>query len=138
MGTATGQAPYVQKLKEVVQPVATPGNDLNTIIGKSEVVGAISKVTYVPITTITGADANTRKVELYNKKQDGTGTTLIATLQFNAAINAAAGDEKTITLTAVAADLNVAVGDVLQWQSTHVGTGIADPGGEMFVEITRD
>jgi hypothetical protein len=31
----------------------------------------------------------------------------------------------------------VAAGDVLEWQSTHVGTGITDPGGLVKVTIDR-
>jgi hypothetical protein len=51
-------------------------------------------------------------------------------------VNAVAFDEKAITLSATASDLVVAAGDVLVWVSTAVGgTGLADPGGQVQVEI---
>lgn len=43
-----------------------------------------------------------------------------------------------LALSSTAADLNVAVGDVLTVQSLHVGTtGLADPGGTVFVTLSR-
>lgn len=126
-------APYAKRAQMAVGPVATVGNDLNTNIHRVERASTVTAVTYAPVTTITGANTQTRLVALVNKKLDGTGTTTIATLQFNSGVNAAASDEKAITLSATAADLQVAAGDILQWQSTHVGTGIADPGGLVVV-----
>lgn len=128
-------APFTRAHQAVVQPQATAGNDLNTNVLVCPQDGTVTAVTYTTVTAITGANTNTRSVSLVNKKQDGSGTTVIATLQFNSGVNTVAADEKTITLSATAADLNVSAGDVLQWQSTHVGTGIADPGGLVAVSI---
>lgn len=122
-------APTASARQVVVQPVATVGNDLNTNVYVCPQDGTISAVTYATVTAITGANTNTRSVSLVNLGAAGSGTTVIATLQFNSTVNTAAGVPKTVTLSATAASLNVVAGDVLQWQSTHVGTGIADPGG---------
>ena len=46
-------------------------------------------------------------------------------------------DEKTIPLSGTAANLNVAAGDVLAWQSDSVGTGLADPGGLVTIAFGR-
>jgi hypothetical protein len=46
-------------------------------------------------------------------------------------------DETAIPLSGTPANLVVAAGDELQWQSTHVGTGIADPGGRVEVTFNR-
>jgi hypothetical protein len=54
-----------------------------------------------------------------------------------AGVNATGDDAKTIPLSGTAANLTVAAGDVLTFESTHVGTGIAEPGGTAIVEITR-
>jgi hypothetical protein len=95
--------------------------------------GTVESVSWVPLSTVTGADTNTRKQELYNRGAAGSGTTQIALLQYNSGVNATAKVAKTITLNATAANLEVSEGDILDWVSTHVGTGVADPAG--FVEV---
>jgi hypothetical protein len=122
-------APFAVGPQIPVQPQATAGNDLNSQVYVAPRAATVSAVSYVPLTTITGANTNTRSVSLVNLGQAGSGTTVVATLQFNSGVNATAGVAKAITLSGTAANLVLAAGDVLQWQSTHVGTGIADPGG---------
>lgn len=131
-------APFGKSAQMVVGPVATAGNDLNTNVHVVQSDAVVSAVTYATVTAITGANTNTRSVSLVNKGAAGAGTTVIATLQFNSGVNTTASDEKTITLSSTAADLDVVAGDVLQWQSTHVGTGIADPGGLVNITLAAD
>jgi hypothetical protein len=94
-------------------------------------------VQYVPEAAITGANTNTRSMTLFNKGQAGAGTTTVATLQFDSGVNAAANDEKAVTLSGTAANLDLAAGDTLLWRSLHIGTGQADPGGLVRVTVTR-
>jgi hypothetical protein len=122
----------------VVQPQSTAGSDLNTEIYVAPRAATVSAVGYVPLTTVTGANTNTRSISLVNLGQAGAGTTVVATLQFNSGVNATAGQVKTVTLSGTAANLILATGDVLQWQSTHVGTGIADPGGLVSIATTAN
>lgn len=117
--------------------VATVGNSDSDEIAIAEYNGTVTAVTYTPDTTITGAATNNRTVQLVNKGQTGAGSTVIASLNFASGTNATAGDEKTITLSGTPANLNVVAGDVLEWQSNAVGTGIADPGGLVKVTIDR-
>jgi hypothetical protein len=133
---ASYEAPLARTHQRVVLAAAT-AVDLNTDIIRAEADGVVSAVYYVAAAGITGANTNTRKVVLVNKGAAGSGTTAIATLQFNSAVNATADVSKTITLSATAADLAVTAGDILQWQSTHVGTGLADPGGLAVVVVGR-
>lgn len=128
-------SPFGRSVQMAVAPESTAGNSRNTNIHVVQSAGTVSAVTYATVTAITGANSNTRSVSLVNKGQAGAGTTTIATLQFNSGVNTTASDEKTITLSSTAADLVVAAGDVLQWQSAAVGTGIADPGGLVNVTI---
>lgn len=128
-------SPFGVSQQAAVAPVSTAGNSLNTNLFTAKRAGTVTAVTYSTVTAITGANTNTRSVSLVNKGQAGAGTTIIATLQFNSGVNTVASDEKTITLSSTAADLVVAAGDVLQWQSTAVLTGIADPGGLVSVTI---
>lgn len=108
------------------------------IAAKAPFGGTVSAVTYVPVTGITGANTNTRKLELINKGQAGAGTTVVASLQFDSGVNSTSFDEKTITLSAVAGATTVVAGDVLVWVSTAVGTGIADAGGLVTVSFDRE
>lgn len=134
---ATGLAPFTRTERHPAQPVATAGNDLNMVAGVAPFDGTVSAVTYIPLTTITGAATNNRSLSLVNKGQAGAGTTVVATLAFGNGVNAAANAATAITLSTVAGATTVAAGDVLQWQSTHVGTGIADPGGLVNVSFSR-
>jgi hypothetical protein len=134
---ATGLAPFVRTERRTAGPVATAGNDLNTIAATAPFDGSVSAVAYTPLTTITGAATNNRTISLVNKGAAGSGTTVVATLSFGSGTNATGAVARAVTLSSTAADLVVAAGDVLQWQSTHVGTGIADPGGLVSVSFTR-
>jgi hypothetical protein len=117
--------------------MATAGTDDSTVVGEVPFAGTVTAVTYTPDAAITGVNTNTRRVALRNRGQTGVGTTVIADLQFNAGVNAAAFDEVSLTLSATPADLVVAEGDILEWFSDAVATGIADPGGLVSVSIAR-
>lgn len=114
------------------------GADLARVIGEAPFPGRVVAVKYIPATTLTGANADSRTVSSVNKGQDGSGTTVVASLAFVAGVNAPAADEKLITLSVTPANLVVAKGDVLQVLSTHVGsTGLADPGGKVLIDIAH-
>lgn len=129
-------APFGRVYQNPVAPESTAGNSRNSNIYRADSDGTVTSVTYAPVTAITGAATNTRSVSLVNKGQSGAGSTVIATIQYNSGVNAAASDENTVTLSGTPANLNVTAGDILQWQSTAVGTGIADPGGLVCVTVT--
>lgn len=129
--------PLVRRYTRSV-PAAIAGADSEVNVVDVEIAGSVSSVTYAPDTVLTGANTDSRTIVLVNKGQSGAGTTIVATKAFVSGVNAAADDETAITLSATAANLVVAVGDILAWQSTHVGsTGLADPGGLAVIEITR-
>jgi hypothetical protein len=128
-------APLVRKYEAEIPAVAQAA-DFSGVI-RAEYAGTVTSVKYAPVAAITGAATHNRTVNVRNRGQSGTGTTVVATLNFGNGVNAAAFDEKTITLSSTAADLVVAEGDILEVESLHVGNGIADPGGTVFVEITR-
>jgi hypothetical protein len=129
------QAPLIRKYEAEVSAVAAAATDSAPI--RAEYAGTVTSVTYVPKAAITGAATNNRTVSVVNRLQDGTGSAVVASLNFASGINAAAYDEKTITLSGTPANLVVAEGDVLEVRSAAVGTGIADPGGTAFVTISR-
>lgn len=130
-------APLIRVIEADVPAVSTAGNDDDTVVAQAPFDCTVTAVQYVPEAAITGANTNTRVVSLVNKGQAGSGTTTVATLQFDSGVNAAANDEKTITLSGTAANLDLSAGDTLQWRSVHVGTGITDPGGIIRVTVSR-
>jgi hypothetical protein len=99
--------------------------------------GTVTGVSYVPVAAITGANTNSRTLSAINHFQNGAGSTAVATLAMISGVNAAAFDEKAITLTASATDKVVAAGDIIELKSLSVGSGIADPGGQFLVSFAR-
>lgn len=130
-------APLVKKYRQQV-PAVGAGSDAETDVLIAEFAGTVSGVKYVSATTLTGANTDSRTGQLVNKGQAGAGSTVVASKAFTSGVNAPADDDTAITLSGTAANLVVAAGDVLVWQSNHVGsTGLADPGGLVEVELTR-
>lgn len=129
-------APLVRTVEEGVAAAATAAGD-DTVIGQAPFDATVTVVEYVPEAAITGVATNTRRVELVNRGQDGAGTTVVASLQFDSGVNATANNERAITLSGTAANLLLAAGDTLQWRSIAVGTGLADPGGLARVTLAR-
>lgn len=130
-------APLVRTIEADVPTVGTAGNDEDTILAQAPFDCTVTAVEYVPEAAITGANTNTRAVSLVNKGQAGSGTTSVASLQFDSGVNAAGADEKPVPLSGTAANRNLAAGDTLLWRSLHIGTGITDPGGLARITITR-
>jgi hypothetical protein len=130
-------APLIRVIEADVPAVGTAGNDDDTVLTQVPFDCAVTAVEYVAEAAITGAATNNRTVSLVNKGQAGSGTTTVASVTFGNGTNAAANDERALTLSATAADLNLAQGDTLQWRSIHNGTGITDPGGLVRVTVAR-
>lgn len=97
----------------------------------------VTSVEYTPSATITGAATNNRTLNLRNKGQTGVANTVVATLQFVNGTNAAAYNKAQIPVSGTPANLVLLAGDVLALQSLSVGTGIADPGGLLRVQVSR-
>lgn len=133
----SSKAPFTTVLEENAPAVAANA-DKNTTIDSAPFAGTITAVTYTPDAQLTGADTESRTLSLINKGQDGNGTTVVATKAFVNAVNANDFDETALTLSATPANLVVAAGDILAFNSLHVGTtGLADPGGKVRVTISR-
>jgi len=98
----------------------------------------ITAVKYTPSAAITGAVTNSRTLSVVNKGSGGAGTATPASLALVVGVNPAADIDQALTLSGTAANLTVAAGDVLVFNSTHVGTGIADPGGILTVALSRN
>lgn len=131
-------APYVRVLEFDVPAVATAGNDDDSVVAQAPFDCTVTAVEYVPEAAITGAATNNRTVSLVNKGQAGSGSTTVASLNFDNGITAAANNERAIPLSGTPANLVLTAGDTLQWRSVHVATGITDPGGLVRVTLSRN
>lgn len=101
--------------------------------------GTVSKVSYTALAAVTGANSPaSRTLSVINHGQAGAGSTVVASLALVSGVNLVAFDERALTLSATAADLVVAEGDILEFRSAAVGgTGLVDPGGTAVIEFTR-
>lgn len=129
-------APLVHTMRVQVDAAAV-GVDFVAELGESPFAGTVTRVAYIPAGTITGANTNSRTYTVTNQGQAGAGTTNVATLAMVSGVNATGDAAKTVPLNGTAANLVVAAGDTLTFESTHIGTGIAEPGGTAIVEVTR-
>lgn len=121
-------APLSQSVGSVTVAATAAGADASGSYVVAPFDGTVTAASVITATALTGANTESRTVQLHNRGQAGSGTTLVASKAFTAAVNAAADDETALTLTATAADLVVAAGDVLEFTSLHVGaTGLAGP-----------
>lgn len=131
----SNQAPQVLR-KATAVPASGSAVDVEEPVVECPFAGTVTAAVYTPNAAITGAATNSRTLTIFNRKGDGTGTLAVATLALVVGVNAAAETEKALTLSGTPANATFAQGDVLTFSSVHVGTGIADPGGQALVELT--
>ncbi|HEY8818402.1 MAG TPA: hypothetical protein VIM25_06245 [Candidatus Limnocylindrales bacterium] len=94
---------------------------------KAPFAGTLASATIIALAALTGANTNSRTIQVFNRGQAGLGTTVMASLAFVTGVNLVAEDETALTLSVTAANLVVADGDVIEVQSLTVGTGLAAP-----------
>jgi hypothetical protein len=121
-----------------VPPVAILA-DATTPVAIAPFAGTVAGVAYVPSDDIVGADnPDSRMFSLYNRGQVGTGNTIVAILSMVNGEDAVANDAKTVLLSIGPGDTTVAAGDVLDWESFHIGAnGMVDPGGLVRITFNR-
>jgi hypothetical protein len=122
-------------LRAFVAGQATAGTADEWVVGSVPFRAKIAAVRFIPAAAITGAATHHFSAQLRNRGDDAAGTTDAATLAFDNGIDATAWVPKTITLSATAADLNVAEGDVLTFEKVVVGNGLAMPEGLIEVDL---
>jgi hypothetical protein len=132
------KAPRTEVL-EFTQPAVAATVSDTSIVGEAPYAATVTSVSYVPDASVTGAASPaSRTLRVVNRGSAGSGTTEVASLALVGGVNLTAGDEKAITLSATPANLTLAAGDVLAFESNAVGgTGLADPGGLVQIELSR-
>ncbi|MDE3073835.1 MAG: hypothetical protein KGJ86_00270 [Chloroflexota bacterium] len=137
MSASTGDAPIIQTIRVRVAAVGTAGNDLETVLGSVSVTGHVNAWRYIPDATQAGAATNYRDLKLKNETASKTCGELDMSAN-DATHNLTAFTVKAMPLSGTATDYDVTAGDVLTFDSVHVGTGITDPGGSVEVDIVKD
>jgi predicted ThiF/HesA family dinucleotide-utilizing enzyme len=97
----------------------------------------ITGARWIPDTAITGAATNNPAVQIVNKGVLGTGTTGITAVKtYASGTNAVKFVAEELTLSTTAADLVVTTGEVVAFEKTENGTGLALPPG--LVELSYE
>lgn len=132
-------APLQRTIQSTVPGQGTAATDDAWNIAEAPFDATVTGVSYTAEAAIAGHASNNRAFSLVNKGQDGSGSTVIATITTTASPDNSfvANDEKAITLSGTPANLNVAAGDILQWVSDANASGVVDPGGLVQVTLAR-
>lgn len=130
------KAPLTTTLDVAIPPQPTAATDEATVAFAAPFDATVTGVRFTPEAAMTGS-ATARFLRLRNRGQSGALGVTIAERELVAGQNPAAFDEYTITLSGTAANLDVAQGDILEWFSDAISTGIADPGGRLAVDFAR-
>jgi hypothetical protein len=128
------------ELKAFVPAQGTAGSTQDQVIGETQHAGKVREVTLIPEAGVTGNATNFRTFRVLNRGQTGAGSTLVASFATNAtpANDLTAFDERSLTLSGTAANLNVAEGDVLVADETVGGTGVTHAGYTIRVTYSAD
>lgn len=128
-------APFSDFVERIVPGQATAGTDISWNIDKAKFDGSLTAASYTPNAAITGDASNNRTFKIVNKGQDGSGTTVMASLTTTA--NLAADTEAAFELSEVEGALDFEAGDILEFNSDANASGVADPGGLVVVTLAR-
>jgi hypothetical protein len=123
-------------LDATIPAQGTAATTQDTVIGEAPFAGTVTEVSFYPEAAVTAHATNIRTFRVVNKGAAGAGTTVIASRSTVTSNSMVAFDEWTVTLSATAADLVVAAGDVLVCDETVGASGVAHGGGVIKVQIT--
>lgn len=112
---------------------ATAGTELEQVLFVAPFACTVTAVEYVADSAQTGSDTTYATLTVYNRGAANAGTASVAALAFTAGIDLAANTPSTITVSATAANLSLATGDVITAKKSVTSTGRALPGGIVVV-----
>lgn len=96
----------------------------------------ITKATFVPDAAHTGADTNHMTLGIVNKELLGVGTVVVAPQKLYASgVDLVAYKPEDLPLSATAADLVIADGEVVAFSKAEVGSGLASPAGTVELQM---
>ena len=122
-----------RKFSASVPAQGTAGTAQATIVGEAKVAGRLTEAVIQPAAAVTANATNYRIFTLYNRGSTGAGTTVMATYN-SATTGLTDNDEMAMTLSATAADLVYAAGDIFEIAETVAASGVAH--GGYRIELT--
>lgn len=125
------EAPLTDVQAAVIDPADTAVDNGGAFV-EAPWAGTVTAAAVIADAAVTGADTNSRTVRLV--KGDGT---VVASLAFVTGVDAVVDVETPLALSEVAGATAVTGGEVLEFESVHVGTGLAAPKFEGRVTFTR-
>jgi hypothetical protein len=134
----TDQAPLTKELTADV-PAATIAATQDQTIGEAPFAGEVTAVSLISEGAVTANATNYRTFTVVNKGQDGSGSTVVATLALDTPTtdDLAAKDEKAFVLSAVEHATEIAEGDVLIVSEAVTASGLAHSGYQIKVVVDR-
>lgn len=129
-------APLVRTLQATV-PALAAGVAGDQTLGEAPFAATVTGASFTPEANVTGDNTNTRTLTIVNKGADGNGTTVAATLALATGVNLTDFNEQAFTLSVVEGATTIAAGDILAVVEAVAGSGLANPGGLVQVELTR-
>lgn len=90
---------------------------------------------FIPASAMSGAASNNRKLDVVNKGAAGAGTAVAATITYTASVDAVAQAQNALTVSATAANVNFAEGDVAAVSVGVNGTGLPCPAGTVVLNF---
>jgi hypothetical protein len=131
--------PIVATLEATIAAQGTANAAQDQVIDEAPTDGKVESVTITPEAALTAHATNYRTFRVVNTGQDGAGTTVVASFATDTPTtdDLVAFDEKSIPLSATAANLLVSEGDVLAVDETVAASGVAHSGYRAKVKLSR-
>lgn len=130
--------PFIKTLTSPTVATASANADAGGRFVVAPFAGTVAAARVLPATVVTGANTDSRTIQLINRGAANGGSTVVASRALLSGTNLAAKVETALTLSATPANLVVAAGDVLEAFSLHVGaTGLAGPEFVINVDFTE-
>lgn len=124
------------RVVSVDTPAAATTITQTLVAGRVPFAGTVTEVIFIPHDAFAAISTHTRSYTLRNRGQTGAATVAVAALTLNS-VAMSANVPVSLTLSATTANLVVASGDVLDWDSAAVSSGAADPGGMVMIKFSR-
>jgi hypothetical protein len=133
--TFLGDIPGEQMLHSAT-PVVALGSDAQQGLGIVPFDCTVVDVKMVPQAAVTGDDTNNFTLSVLNGGSGGTGTTSVASKAYVTGVDSVAKVPETMTNSGTAANLNLDKDDVLVWDKTEAGSGLATVQMEVIITVT--
>lgn len=131
-----GDIPGIHTATARTPAIGTSDATSKSVIFRAPFDCRISAIKFIPDTAITGADTNTRHLNIQDEGAAGTGDAEIANKDYTDGVDVTALVADDITMSS--ANHQLTEGDILTAEFEEIGTGQALPAGLIVVEFDAD